>query len=213
MCVCVCVCVLVSQSCLTLCDPMDYSPPGFPVHGIFQARILEGVAISSSRGSSRSSDQTQVSCIAVKQCQLPTDTSHLPLQGLNHVLLQLLTFNTPWKESRVESRNEAFCAWGKTGRTGLQIDIFKEPILWAQFLYLLISKITKILHVDDCSLWLAESFIRLTETFWQIHTWCHVVPLHQNYIYTALHTTRLFGAVSQLSEVLSPGLQFSFCPR
>ena len=34
------------QSCLTLCDPMDYKPPGFSVHGIFQARILEWVAIS-----------------------------------------------------------------------------------------------------------------------------------------------------------------------
>ena len=36
----------------TLCDPMDYSPPGSSVHGIFQARILEWVAISSCRGSS-----------------------------------------------------------------------------------------------------------------------------------------------------------------
>ena len=39
---CVYVCVyaqLVSQSCLTLCDPMDYSPPGFSVHGILQARV------------------------------------------------------------------------------------------------------------------------------------------------------------------------------
>ena len=43
---------------------------------------------------------------------------HLPLQGLNHMLLQLLIFNTPW---RVESRNEALCAQGKTGKTGLQI--------------------------------------------------------------------------------------------
>ena len=33
--------VLVAQSCLTLCDPMDYSPPGSSVHGILQARILE----------------------------------------------------------------------------------------------------------------------------------------------------------------------------
>ena len=38
------------QSCLTLCDPMDCSPPGSSVHGILQARILEQVAISSSRG-------------------------------------------------------------------------------------------------------------------------------------------------------------------
>ena len=34
------------QSCLILCDPMDYKPPDFSVHGIFQARILEWVAIS-----------------------------------------------------------------------------------------------------------------------------------------------------------------------
>ena len=39
------------QLCLTLCDPMDYSSPGSFVHGIFQARILEWVAISSSKGS------------------------------------------------------------------------------------------------------------------------------------------------------------------
>ena len=43
----------VAQSCLTLCDPTDYSPPGSSVHGILQARILEWVAIPSSRGSSR----------------------------------------------------------------------------------------------------------------------------------------------------------------
>ena len=38
--------VLVSQSCPTLCDPVDYSPPGSSVHGIFQASILERFAIS-----------------------------------------------------------------------------------------------------------------------------------------------------------------------
>ena len=36
-----CVCVLVTQSCLTLCNPTDYSPPGFSVHGVHQARTLE----------------------------------------------------------------------------------------------------------------------------------------------------------------------------
>ena len=51
------------QSCLTLCDPVDCSPPGFSIHGILQARILEWVAISFSRGSSRPRDRTQVSCI------------------------------------------------------------------------------------------------------------------------------------------------------
>ena len=42
----------VAQSCLTLCDPVDCSPPGSSVHGILQARILEWVVISFSRGSS-----------------------------------------------------------------------------------------------------------------------------------------------------------------
>jgi len=49
----------VTQSCPALCDPMVYA-----VHGILQARILEWVAIPSSRGSSRPKDQTQVSIIA-----------------------------------------------------------------------------------------------------------------------------------------------------
>ena len=47
-----CVYVLVAQSCPTLCSPMDCSLPGSSVHGILQARILELVAIPSSRGSS-----------------------------------------------------------------------------------------------------------------------------------------------------------------
>ena len=54
----------VTQSCLTLCDPMDCSPPGSSVHGILQARILEWVAISYSRGSSWPRDWTWVSCIS-----------------------------------------------------------------------------------------------------------------------------------------------------
>ena len=48
--------VLVTQSCPTFCNPMDYSPPGSSVHGISQVRILEWVAISSSGGSSRPID-------------------------------------------------------------------------------------------------------------------------------------------------------------
>ena len=61
----VCVCVCVSCSVVaTLCDPMDCSLPGSLSHGILQARILEWIAISFSRGSSQAKDQTQISCIA-----------------------------------------------------------------------------------------------------------------------------------------------------
>ena len=59
----VCVCS-VAQLCASLCDPMDYCPPGSSVHGIFQARILEWVDISFSRGSSWPRDRTHVSCVS-----------------------------------------------------------------------------------------------------------------------------------------------------
>ena len=51
----------VAQSCLTLCNPVDCSLPGSSVHGILQARILEGVAVSFSRGSSRPRDRMYIS--------------------------------------------------------------------------------------------------------------------------------------------------------
>ena len=53
----------VAQSWLTLCNSMDYRPPGSSVHRISQARILEWVAISFFRGSSKPRDQTFISCI------------------------------------------------------------------------------------------------------------------------------------------------------
>ena len=53
----------VTQSCLTLFKPMDYSLPGSSDHGIFQARIVKWVAISSSRGASQTRDRTCVSCV------------------------------------------------------------------------------------------------------------------------------------------------------
>ena len=51
------------QSCLTLYDPMEWGLPGSSVHGILQARVLEWVATSSSRGSSWPRDRTYISCI------------------------------------------------------------------------------------------------------------------------------------------------------
>ena len=56
--------VLGAQSCPTLCNPMDCSLPGYSVHGILQARILEWVVILFARGSSWPRDQTRVSHIA-----------------------------------------------------------------------------------------------------------------------------------------------------
>ena len=61
--------VLGVQLCPALCDPMDYSPPGSSVRGLFQARTLEQVAVPSCRGSSRPRDRihiSYVSCMAGK---------------------------------------------------------------------------------------------------------------------------------------------------
>ena len=57
-------CVLVTQLCLTPCNTMDRILPGSSIHGILQARILEWVAISFSKGSFQPRDRTWVSCIA-----------------------------------------------------------------------------------------------------------------------------------------------------
>ena len=74
----VCVC-----SSAQSCNPMDYSPPGSSVHGILQARILEWVGISFSRGSSQPKDPTHISCVSCIGSSV---------QSLNHVRL----FVTPW---------------------------------------------------------------------------------------------------------------------
>ena len=75
-------CVLVDHSCQTLCDPVDRSPPGSSVHGVLQARILEWVAMPSSRGSSQSMNIIQVSyvsgivkCILYHYCHLESPSS------------------------------------------------------------------------------------------------------------------------------------------
>ena len=59
-----------AQSCPTLCYPMDCSPPDSSVHGILQARVLERVAISFSRGSSQPRDRTWVSHVAGRRFSL-----------------------------------------------------------------------------------------------------------------------------------------------
>ena len=71
-----------SLSRVWLCDFMDCSPPGSSVHGILQARILERVAISFSRGSSRPRDRTQVSRIRGRRFNLWTTREAPPYANL-----------------------------------------------------------------------------------------------------------------------------------
>ena len=75
----------IAQSCQTLCDPMDCSLPGSSLHGILQARVLEWVAFSFSRGSSQPRDRTQVSCIPGRHFNLWA-TREAPEYHLKHVV-------------------------------------------------------------------------------------------------------------------------------
>ena len=81
----------VPQACPTVCEPMDCSPPGSSVHWILQARILEWVAISFSRGSSRPRDRTWVSHIG-SRCFNLWATREAPDNYLNHGYYVPLTF-------------------------------------------------------------------------------------------------------------------------
>ena len=76
---------LCAQSCLTLCNPMDYSPPGSSVRGILQTGILQWVAISFSRRSSQPRDQTCISCIAGRFCitETPGNSSYINLRKVS----------------------------------------------------------------------------------------------------------------------------------
>ena len=83
----------VAQLCPTLCNPMDGSPPGSYVHGIFQARILEWVAISFSGRSSQPRDRTQVSSASF------TGRCHWEVDSL------------PWATWEASSKHK--CLWKK----------------------------------------------------------------------------------------------------
>ena len=78
-----------AQLCPTLCDPMGYSPPGSFVHGISQAGILEWVAISSSRGSSRHRDGNCISCISFIDRWILYLPSHLGCRERSHDLASI----------------------------------------------------------------------------------------------------------------------------
>ena len=93
----------VAQSYPTLRDPVDCTPPGSSIHGILQARILEWVAISSSRGSSQPRDQIEVSCVAGRRFNLWA-TREAP-QKKPH----------PWHGSWHVKFTELAWAWGDLG--------------------------------------------------------------------------------------------------
>ena len=94
-------CVLVAQSCPALCDPVDCSPPGSSVHGILQAKILEWVAMPSSRGSSWPRDQT---CISYVSCIGRRVLYHYQHLGSLHTYRELAKLCKCYKMITVNTR-------------------------------------------------------------------------------------------------------------
>ena len=115
-----CCCCLVAKSCWNLCDPMDYSPPGSSIHGIFQTRMQELVAISFSRGSSSF-----------------FFTGDLLTQGSNlHILhwqadsLMLSHLRSPKRDTHRETNRR-----GRTGAMLLFVTVNCEPVIRATLTY------------------------------------------------------------------------------
>ena len=118
--------VLVAQSCLTLWDPMDRSPPGFSVYGISQARILEWVAIFFSRGSSQLRDRTQASCIEGRLLTIwTTREASLSAKQTKNLLQPMLTLLFPSQALVSLSKSYVFF-WGLS-----LIQTWINLIIWA----------------------------------------------------------------------------------
>ena len=89
-----CVC---AHTWLTLCDLMSYNPPGFSVHGIFPARILEWVAIFFSRGSSQ--PRVEPASLLSLHDSLPRCHLGIPLSMIAEFILNFTVFDHPDKVS------------------------------------------------------------------------------------------------------------------
>ena len=106
----------VAQSCLTLCDAMDYTPPGSSIHGILQARILEWVAISFSKSISQSESEVAQSCLTL--CD-PMDYSQ-PVSTVDGILqaniLEWVAISFSKGSSRPRDQIRVSCIAGKWRR-------------------------------------------------------------------------------------------------
>ena len=120
-----------TQSCLTLCEPMDCNMSGSSVHGIFQARILEQVAISFSRGSSWPRNWTQVFCIAGRFfTSRATGEAHLYFSVISNLPkspTQLCL--TIKKKSTISFQNKGWTPYFSSANQPLHFETFEHLLL------------------------------------------------------------------------------------
>ena len=123
----------VAQSCLTLCDPMDCSLPGSSIHGIFQARVLEWVAISFSSGSSWPRDWTQVFHIvgrrftvwATREVQLAPNSCRL-----HYIVCNLTCSNGGCGVGKVWGKGMGIPSTITFPQVTLKVGIYREVVLY-----------------------------------------------------------------------------------
>ena len=106
-----CVCAGSLQSCLTLCSPMDSSPPGSSVHGISQARTLEWAAISSSRGAPDPGMQPASLCLLHWQADSLPLASLILRKKCRYMLAYLQAEFQAVEESRTSRQNMMGKGW------------------------------------------------------------------------------------------------------
>ena len=106
-----CMCMLSFQWSWTLCDPMDCSLPGSSIHGILQARILEWVAMLSSRGSSQPRDPTSIFCIScIGRWILYHLEAHLTMVG-DQIFCLIQDFNRMNETHPLDESNLLYCLY------------------------------------------------------------------------------------------------------
>ena len=161
----------VTKSCLTLCEHMECSPPGSSIHGIFQARVLEWIAISFCRGSSWTRDWTQVSCIAGRRFTFwaTRELHKVDLKLLeDHSILGHIPENFhPTSFSQCSLSSPQFCSFQS------ETPVFR---LWERTEY-----------VCPCSTW------GCLLSFWRLAVVCSRAPEH-SYIYSSWggHTLMIY---------------------
>ena len=102
----------VTQLCPTVCNPTDYSLPDSSVHGVFQARILDWVTISCSRGSSQPRDQTQVSCVSyIDRWTLYHCTTWEAPSFFIHTFIKALSMSRTGKPGMLQSMGSQSQTW------------------------------------------------------------------------------------------------------
>ena len=122
---------------LILCDPMDCSPPGSSVHGILQARILDWIAISFSRGSSPPRDWTWVSCTAsrlftswaTRETHASTEDTASSLTQAHRLLLLLFL----WLSSLKKTKQKQTFSLYFSSTVVTFISIKENPCIWTLF--------------------------------------------------------------------------------